>query len=65
MLDRFAGARSLLGGLRRLPADPPDTPPVIEGQAPTGPDTPPVTGIKLRPALTVPDTPPVIDGRAT
>jgi ABC-type transporter Mla subunit MlaD len=33
VLDRFAGARSLLGGLRgpRLPTDPPSTPPVIEG----------------------------------
>jgi ABC-type transporter Mla subunit MlaD len=36
VLDRFAGARSLLGGLRRaepprLPAEPPDTPPVIDG----------------------------------
>jgi hypothetical protein len=34
-LDRFAGARALLGGFRRvdqpqLPADPPTTPPVIE-----------------------------------
>ena len=32
VLDRFAGARSLLGGLRRLPTEPPDTPPVIEGE---------------------------------
>jgi ABC-type transporter Mla subunit MlaD len=36
VLDRFAGARSFLGGLRRpepppLPAEPPDTPPVIDG----------------------------------
>jgi ABC-type transporter Mla subunit MlaD len=43
VLDRFAGARTLLGGLRRpepaplpaepppLPAEPPDTPPVTEG----------------------------------
>ena len=33
VLDRLAGARSLLGGLRgpRLPADPPVTPPVIDG----------------------------------
>lgn len=35
VLDRFAGARSLLGGLRRpepppLPAHPPSTPPVID-----------------------------------
>jgi ABC-type transporter Mla subunit MlaD len=31
VLDRFAGARSLLGGFRgRLPAEPPDTPPVID-----------------------------------
>jgi ABC-type transporter Mla subunit MlaD len=29
-LDRFAGARSLLG-FRRLPSEPPDTPPVIDG----------------------------------
>jgi ABC-type transporter Mla subunit MlaD len=33
VLDRFAGARSLFGGLRRLPDQPPDTPPVIEGDA--------------------------------
>jgi ABC-type transporter Mla subunit MlaD len=39
VLDRFAGARSLLGGLRRLPTEPPDTPPVI-GSEPPG--TPPV-----------------------
>ena len=32
VLDRFAGTRSLLGGLRRLPTEPPDTPPVIEGE---------------------------------
>ncbi len=32
VLDRFAGARSLFGGLRRLPTEPPDTPPVIEGE---------------------------------
>jgi ABC-type transporter Mla subunit MlaD len=32
VLDRFAGARSLLGGLSRLPTEPPDTPPVIEGE---------------------------------
>jgi ABC-type transporter Mla subunit MlaD len=36
VLDRFAGARTLLGGLRRpepplLPAEPPDTPPATEG----------------------------------
>ena len=33
VLDRFAGARSLLGGLRapRLPPTPPVTPPVIDG----------------------------------
>ena len=31
VLDRFAGARSLLGGFRRLPTEPPDTPPVIDG----------------------------------
>jgi ABC-type transporter Mla subunit MlaD len=32
VLDRFSGARSLLGGLRqpRLPAEPPSTPPVID-----------------------------------
>jgi ABC-type transporter Mla subunit MlaD len=31
VLDRFAGARSLLGGFRgRLPAEPPATPPVLE-----------------------------------
>jgi ABC-type transporter Mla subunit MlaD len=31
VLDRFSGARSLLGGFRpRLPAEPPDTPPVID-----------------------------------
>ncbi len=58
VLDRFAGARSLLGGLRRLPADPPDTPPVIEGQAPAGPGHP--AGDRessCRPALTDPPTP--------
>ena len=31
VLDRFSGARSLLGGLRRLPGEPPATPPVIDG----------------------------------
>jgi len=30
VFDRVAGARSLLGGLRRLPTEPPDIPPVIE-----------------------------------
>ncbi|HEY7101737.1 MAG TPA: hypothetical protein VH573_08880 [Mycobacteriales bacterium] len=50
VLDRFAGARSLLGGLRRLPPDPPHTPPVIEGDDPAGPapsvdtDVPPAVG---------------------
>jgi ABC-type transporter Mla subunit MlaD len=66
VFDRFAGARSLLGGLRRLPADPPDTPPVIEGQAPAGPDTLPVTGNQAPAGPDrSPDTPPVIEGRAT
>ncbi len=31
VLDRFAGGRSLLGGIRRLPGEPPATPPVIDG----------------------------------
>jgi ABC-type transporter Mla subunit MlaD len=40
VLDRFAGARSLLGGFRgRLPAEPPTTPPVIE--VVPGPTDPP------------------------
>jgi ABC-type transporter Mla subunit MlaD len=30
VLDRFAGARSLLGFRGRLPTEPPDTPPVID-----------------------------------
>ena len=42
VLDRFAGARSLLGGLRRLPAEPPDTPPVIDGEPSGAPETPSV-----------------------
>ncbi|HEY6744293.1 MAG TPA: hypothetical protein VI357_01115 [Mycobacteriales bacterium] len=38
VLDRFAGARSLLGGFRgRLPAEPPVTPPVIEQADPPSP----------------------------
>jgi hypothetical protein len=56
VLDRFAGARSLLGGFRRLPADPPDTPPVIDGEPLDASDTPPVI------AKEAPGTPPVTDG---
>jgi ABC-type transporter Mla subunit MlaD len=69
VLDRFAGARSLLGGFRRLPTDPPDTPPVIDGDAPTGPDrtpdTPPVVEAQAPagPGRS-PDTPPVTEGQA-
>ena len=59
VLDRFAGARSLLGGLRRLPTEPPGTPPVIDGEPTEAPDTPPVIDGEPSEA---PGTPPVIDG---
>ena len=56
VLDRFAGARSLLGGLRRLPPEPPHTPPVIEGEDSDRPAPPADT-----PAA---DAPPVVGGRS-
>jgi hypothetical protein len=66
VLDRFAGARSLLGGFRRLPAEPP-TSPLVDDEAPAGPapadDTPRVVegGISGDPGE-APGRPPVIDG---
>jgi len=56
VLDRFAGARSLLGGFRRLPPDPPQTPPVIEGEDSDRPAPPADT-----PAA---DAPPVVGGES-
>jgi len=56
VLDRFAGARSLLGGFRRLPPDPPQTPPVIEDEDSDRPGPPADT-----PAT---DAPPAVGGES-
>ena len=67
VLDRFAGARSLLGGLRRLPPEAVQTPSLVDDQDPAGPgpsgDTPRVVGggIPGDPGGS-PGSPPVIDG---